>query len=158
VSVKLLGPFFFFFFFFFGFCFVWQLLHDKCIMHQVHTSVIRKPFQGLRNEHLKYLNLQCMSICLSVRAVSRHCPNFCFSVFFFVWSVLFSVSIKLPGPLLFFIFIYFILLMGFVFCDSYYSTGALCTRFTLVYSNEGNVSQFILQLSQLSPYMITFVS
>jgi hypothetical protein len=68
------------------------------------------------------------------------------------------VSIKLPGPLLFFIFIYFILLMGFVFCDSYYSTGALCTRFTLVYSNEGNVSQFILQLSQLSPYMITFVS
>ncbi len=33
-------PFFFFFFFFFidGFCFLWQLLLDGCIMHQVHTS------------------------------------------------------------------------------------------------------------------------
>jgi hypothetical protein len=27
--------------------------------------------------------------------------------------------------------------MGFVFCDSYYSTGALCTRFTLVDVNDG---------------------
>jgi hypothetical protein len=29
---------FFFFFFFDGFCFLWQLLLDRCIMHQVHTS------------------------------------------------------------------------------------------------------------------------
>jgi hypothetical protein len=35
------------------------------------------------------------------------------------------------GPLFFFFF-----LMGFVFYDSYYSTGALCIRFTLVYINS----------------------
>jgi hypothetical protein len=72
-------------------------------------------------------------------------PLFCF--FFWGW-VLFSVLVKLPGPLfvcLFFFFDGFCFLcqlnysdlcfffMGFVFCDSYYSTGALCTRFTLVY-------------------------
>jgi hypothetical protein len=28
--------------------------------------------------------------------------------------------------------VFFFFLMGFVFCDSYYSIGALCTRFTLV--------------------------
>ncbi len=42
------------------------------------------------------------------------------------------MSVKLPGPFFFFFF-----LMGFVFCDSYYSTGALCTRFTLVFMMEG---------------------
>jgi hypothetical protein len=31
-----------------------------------------------------------------------------------------------------FLFFFFFFLMGFVFCDSYYSTGALYTRFTLV--------------------------
>ncbi len=99
----------------------------------------------------------CVCVCLSVRAVSEHCPDLCFFVFFgvflflflffffmgfvfcvnytaqtfvfFFWDrfcflsqlncpdlfffflwVLFSVSIKLPGPLFFF--------MGFVFCVS----------------------------------------
>jgi len=31
-------PLFFCFFFLDGFCFLWQLLLDGCIMHQVHTS------------------------------------------------------------------------------------------------------------------------
>ncbi len=53
-----------------------------------------------------------------------NCLVLCF--FFFCW-VLFFVSVKLLGPFFFFFF-----LMGFVFCDSYYSTGALCTRFTLI--------------------------
>jgi hypothetical protein len=52
--------------------------------------------------------------------------------FFFFWWVLFSVSVKLPGPFFVCLFVFFFFLMGFVFCDSYYSTGALCTRFTLV--------------------------
>jgi hypothetical protein len=56
------------------------------------------------------------------------------------------MSVKLLGPLIFFFLdgfcflcqlncpdlCFFFFLMGFVFCDSYYSTGALCTRFTLV--------------------------
>ncbi len=33
--------FFFFFNFFYGFCFLWQLLLDGCIMHQVHTSILK---------------------------------------------------------------------------------------------------------------------
>ncbi len=57
------------------------------------------------------------------------------------------MSVKLPGPLFFFFFF----LMGFVFCDSYYSTGALCTRFTLVClkvksKNLGEGSKPLLQL------------
>jgi hypothetical protein len=31
--------------------------------------------------------------------------------------------------------------MGFVFCDSYYSMGALCTRFTLVDKNSPRSSR-----------------
>jgi hypothetical protein len=72
---------------------------------------------------------------------------FCFFVF---WWVLFFVSVKLSEPFFFRFFVFFdgfcflcqlncpdlcffvFFLMGFVFCDSYYSTGALCTRFTLV--------------------------
>jgi hypothetical protein len=48
---------------------------------------------------------------------------------------LFSMSVKLPGPLFFFFF-----LMNFVFCDNYYSTGVLCTRFTLVTTMESKQS------------------
>jgi len=36
--------------------------------------------------------------------------------------------------------------MGFVFCDSYYSTGALCTRFTLV-NNEGNECIYFVKIN-----------
>jgi hypothetical protein len=62
------------------------------------------------------LNLQvCLSIYLSVRAVSRHYPDLCFFVFF-LW-VLFFVSVKMPGTLFFFFFFFFFL-MGFVFCVS----------------------------------------
>jgi hypothetical protein len=64
------------------------------------------------------------------------------------------VSVKLPGPFFFsffffdefcflcqlncpdLCFLFFFFLMGFVFCDSYYSRGALCTRFILV-KNDG---------------------
>jgi hypothetical protein len=77
---------------------------------------------------------------------------FCFFVFFY-W-VLFSGCVKLPGLLFFFFFFsfdgfcflcqlncpdlcFFFFLMGFVFCDSYYSTGALCTKFTLVTKKIG---------------------
>ncbi len=80
------------------------------------------------------LNLQvCMSVCLCVWAVSRHCPDLCFFFFFygfyffclfncpdlffffFCW-VLFSVSIKLPGPLFFFCFFVFLFFFdGFCF-------------------------------------------
>ncbi len=34
--------------------------------------------------------------------------------------------------------------MGFVFCDSYYSTGALCTKFTLVFIKEGQTKPYNL--------------
>ncbi len=68
--------------------------------------------------------------CLSVRAVSGHCPSqhgplvffldgFCFLCqlncsdlcffFFFWWWVLFSVSVKLPRPLFFFFFWWWVL-------------------------------------------------
>jgi hypothetical protein len=40
-------------------------------------------------------------------------------------------------------FVFFFFLMSFVFCDSYYSTGALCTKFTLV-DIESFVSVFII--------------
>jgi hypothetical protein len=67
------------------------------------------------------------------------------------------VSGKLLGPLFFFFFdefcflcqlnwsdlCFFFFLMSFVFCDSYYSTGALCTKFTLV-DIESFVSVFII--------------
>jgi len=36
------------------------------------------------------------------------------------------------STVMFFLFFLFFFLMGFVFCDSYYSMGALCTRFTLI--------------------------
>jgi len=81
--------------------------------------------------HIIYYIKVTLFVCLSVRAVSRHCPDLCFFVFFldgfyflcqlnypdffyfyFLW-VLFSVSVKLPRPL-FFLFFF----MGFVFCVS----------------------------------------
>jgi len=62
------------------------------------------------------------------------------------------VSVKLPGPL-FIIIIIIIILMGFVFCDSYYSTGALCTMFTLVYYKRegGAFPQVWAVVSLVSP-------
>jgi len=39
MSVKLSGPFIYLFIFD-EFCFLWQLLLDRCIMHQVYTSEI----------------------------------------------------------------------------------------------------------------------
>jgi hypothetical protein len=53
-----------------------------------------------------YIKATCLSVCLSVRAVSRHCPDPFFFFFFFFWWVLFFVSIKLPGPFFFFFFFY----------------------------------------------------
>jgi hypothetical protein len=77
----------FFFFFFFGFCFLCQLNYpDLCFC-----------FFFLGFCFLCQLNYL----------------NFIFLIFFWI---LFSVSVKLPGPFFFF------------FC----STGALCTGFTLV--------------------------
>jgi hypothetical protein len=49
------------------------------------------------------------------------------------------MSVKLPGPLFFFFFF----LMGFVFCVSYYSTRASCTRFTLVLLKMTFPSHFV---------------
>ncbi len=55
------------------------------------------------------------------------------------------MSVKLLGPFFFFF------LMGFVFCDSYYSTDALCTRFTLVFimfvSNRKKLQGFFVGLA-----------
>jgi len=51
----------------------------------------------------------------------------------------------LPGPAWTFGFVFF--WMGFVFCDSYYSTGALCTRFTLVLKRATHLHAFFDSIS-----------
>jgi hypothetical protein len=95
-----------------------------------------------------------LHVFLSVRAFFRHCLYLFFFFFFDEFCFLCQVNCS---DLCFFFFdefcflcqlnwsdlCFFFFLMSFVFCDSYYSTGALCTKFTLV-DIESFVSVFII--------------
>ncbi len=98
-----------------------------------HSSKWLCPWSNHHLHAILYIKSTGVFVCLSVLAVSRHCPDLCFFVFlfffygfcflcqlncpdfcfffFFLGWVLFSVLVKLPGPFFFF-------LMGFVFCVS----------------------------------------
>jgi hypothetical protein len=97
------------------------VLHNYCFkwgapkLNLPNVKAPQNNRQGFEDRlPILYIKITCLSVCPSVRAVSRHCPDLCLFVFFFFFflGVLFSVSVKLPGPSFFFF------LMDFVFCVS----------------------------------------